>query len=118
MNDDLLTLCHTSEIGEGAARGFEVEGKYLFAVRRDDQMHVYYNYCPHLGTPLEWQEDQFLDPDGALIQCSTHGALFLIEDGLCVAGPCKGKHLKRIPHEVGNGYLMVPRAEVVTLGRI
>jgi nitrite reductase/ring-hydroxylating ferredoxin subunit len=118
MSDDMVTLCHTAEIEEGTSRGFEVTGKYLFAVKKDDQLHVYYNYCPHLGTPLEWQEDQFLDSDGALIQCSTHGALFLIEDGLCIAGPCKGKHLKRITHTVGNGYLMVSNSEVARLGRI
>jgi len=33
-----------------------------------------------------------------LIQCATHGALFRIRDGYCVAGPCAGQGL--IPLEV------------------
>ncbi len=32
-------------------------------------------------------------PSASLIQCATHGALFLIESGECVAGPCAGQFL-------------------------
>ena len=42
------------------------------------------------------QPDQFLDPSNSLIQCATHGALFLIENGECVAGPCAGQSLTAI----------------------
>lgn len=118
MSDNLITLCHVDDIEEGSAKGFAIGTKHIFAVRKDNQLHVYYNYCPHLGTPLEWQEDQFLDPDGALIQCSTHGALFLIEDGHCIAGPCKGKSLRRITHVIGNQHLLVDASEVAALGRL
>jgi nitrite reductase/ring-hydroxylating ferredoxin subunit len=114
----MITLCHIDDIEEGCSKGFEVLNKYLFAVKKDGRLHLYYNYCPHLGTPLEWQEDQFLDSDGALIQCSTHGALFLIENGQCILGPCKGKRLKAIPFVLGNGFMMVEEADVSTLGRL
>lgn len=112
------SLCHESEIGEGEARGFELHNKYIFAVKKDGRLYVYYNYCPHLGTPLEWQEHQFLDNSGTLIQCSTHGALFRMEDGHCLAGPCKGKNLKTIRHTIGNGFLAVDSQQVASLGRI
>lgn len=114
----MITLCHVDDIEEGAAKGFEVANKYLFAVKKDGQLFLYYNYCPHLGTPLEWQEDQFLDSDGALIQCSTHGALFLIDSGQCILGPCKGKQLKAIPFVLGNGFMMIEESDVSSLGRI
>lgn len=114
----MITLCHVNDIEEGASKGFEALNKYLFAVKKEDRMFLYYNYCPHLGTPLEWQEDRFLDSDGALIQCSTHGALFLIESGQCILGPCKGKSLKAIPFVLGNGYMMVEESELSSLGRI
>lgn len=114
----MITLCHVNDIEEGASKGFEVLNKYLFAVKKDDRLFVYYNYCPHLGTPLEWQEDRFLDSDGALIQCSTHGALFVIENGRCILGPCKGKRLKAIPFLIGNGFVMVEENEISTLGRL
>jgi len=33
----------------------------------------------------------------SLIQCATHGALFLIESGECIAGPCAGQSLTALP---------------------
>lgn len=114
----MLTLCHHSDIEEGRAKGFEVNGKYLFAVKKNDQIHLYYNYCPHRGTPLEWLDDDFLDPDGTYIRCATHGALFVIENGHCVMGPCKGKSLLPIPYQTGNGFVVVDPRYIATLGRI
>jgi nitrite reductase/ring-hydroxylating ferredoxin subunit len=42
------------------------------------------------------QDDQFLSDDGRFIVCSTHGALFRIEDGHCLDGPCIGQALERV----------------------
>ncbi len=91
------TLCHINDIPEGSAKGFSIEDDMtLFAVKKDGELFIYKNSCPHLGIELEWVEDQFLDSEGALIQCSTHGALFIIENGECVAGPCQGDALTAI----------------------
>ncbi|MFM1895386.1 MAG: hypothetical protein RLZZ385_460 [Pseudomonadota bacterium] len=103
----MLCVGSTAEIEEGTSKGFESEGHYLFAVKKDGALFLYKNQCPHLGTPLEWQTDKFLDPDGTLIQCSTHGALFEIESGRCLAGPCKGQYLKAVPFLDDNGLIMV-----------
>ena len=92
----MTRLCHVNDIDEGASKGFEINDKKLFAVKKDAVIYVYENRCPHLGIELEWLEDQFLDSEGALIQCSTHGALFLIEDGNCISGPCAGQQLRPI----------------------
>lgn len=86
-------LCAGTEIGEACSRGFDIGGQQLFAVRRGGHVHVYINRCPHRGVGLEWKPDQFLDASNSLIQCATHGALFLIEDGECVSGPCAGQSL-------------------------
>jgi len=90
-------LCPPGDLPEASSRGFNLEGRPLFAVRRDQQVYVYTNRCPHRGVALEWQPDQFLDQSASLIQCATHGALFLIENGECVAGPCAGQSLTAIP---------------------
>lgn len=108
----MIALFSISELEEGDARGLEVNDRYLFAVKKDDQIYLYWNSCPHLGTPLEWEEDKFLDGDGALIQCATHGALFRIEDGHCLAGPCRGKNLRAIPFTVEQDLVMVDEALV------
>ncbi len=103
----MITLCHIDDIAEGRAKGFEINETRYFAVKRDDQLFVYKNACPHLGIPLEWHEDSFLDADGDLIQCATHGALFLIETGECVSGPCMGERLTAIEILVENGAVMI-----------
>lgn len=92
----MIRLCASHELPEAQSRGFSVTGKQLFAVRKGGEVFVYRNRCPHRGVPLEWQADQFLDPSASLIQCARHGALFLIESGECVAGPCEGDSLQVI----------------------
>jgi nitrite reductase/ring-hydroxylating ferredoxin subunit len=78
----------------------------LFVVKKNSKVFFYENSCPHLGIDLEWNEHQFLDIDEALIQCSTHGALFVIETGACVAGPCLGQKLTAIEHQIIDGQVI------------
>ena len=103
-------LCRIDEIPDGAARGFTLESGAaklrIFAVRRGDAVHVYVNRCPHVGTPLDWAEDEFLDREGRHIVCATHGALFRIDDGFCLAGPCSGDRLEPFPSAVRDGTLV------------
>lgn len=100
----MIRLCAPDELPEAQSRGFDVEDMQLFAVRKGGEVFVYRNRCPHRGVPLEWQADQFLDPSASLIQCARHGALFLIESGECVAGPCEGQALRPIDsREDGEG---------------
>lgn len=100
-------LCYEHEIKNGASKGFEIDQKKLFAVKKNHQLFLYANKCPHVGLPLNWQEDKFLDFDGELILCSSHGALFTIQNGQCVAGPCVGKSLIPIPFESENGKISI-----------
>jgi nitrite reductase/ring-hydroxylating ferredoxin subunit len=50
-----------------------------------------------------------------------HGALFDIESGTCVSGPCAGRGLRALPVRVERGYVMlderVPLEEPADLGR-
>jgi nitrite reductase/ring-hydroxylating ferredoxin subunit len=64
---------------------------------------AYENSCPHLGSPLDWVPDRFLDLERRHILCATHGALFRIADGFCVGGPCAGKSLKPVASRVEAG---------------
>lgn len=92
----MILLCHPDELAEGQSRGFLIDDLKLLLVRREGRVHAYENRCPHRDIPLEWQPDRFLDDSGSLIQCATHGALFLIESGECVAGPCAGESLRAL----------------------
>ena len=106
-------LCGLSELNEGQAREFEVEVRSLFVIQKDGQIFAYLNDCPHAGWPLNIQPDQFLDADGQYLQCSNHMALFEIETGQCVAGPCAGDCLTKVAVEIENETIGVklPRLE-------
>ena len=80
-------LCQLSDLEEMQSIELTIDERRLFAIRKDNQLHAYWNICPHLGIPLNWMPDKFLDLDGSLIQCSSHGALFEIDTGNCIAGP-------------------------------
>lgn len=66
-------------------------------------MAGYVDRCPHAGWPLAAFDERFLTRDGAHILCSGHGALFTLEDGACVAGPCAGEALEGWPVAVSAG---------------
>lgn len=95
-------LCNLDALEEPGSLGFELDGDDggLFVVRHDSGIFAYRNSCPHTGAPLDWLPDQFLDPDGALIQCAMHGALFSIDTGECLHGPCVGASLEPLPIQV------------------
>ena len=105
------TLCKTTDIEDPGSKSFEVDiarkTQSIFVVHKDGQFYAYYNQCPHTGVNLEWQEDQFLDLDKALIQCATHDALFEIDSGECIAGPCAGDALTAIPLSVQDDELIL-----------
>ena len=102
-------ICMMEEIPEREARAFDTEsGDTIFITQRDGSFYAYQNVCPHLQVELEFLENQFLDQDQEFIQCSTHGALFEVETGLCITGPCQGDTLEKVNikvHSDGGIYL-------------
>ncbi|MDH5183773.1 MAG: Rieske 2Fe-2S domain-containing protein [Gammaproteobacteria bacterium] len=102
-----IPLCDTAQLSN--CRGFELEldGKALsgFIIRDGAQIRAYQNRCPHIGIELNWLADQFLDLQGEHIICATHGALFRLYDGHCIAGPCVGQALQPISTLVEDGHI-------------
>lgn len=105
-----VTLGPLDLIADGQARNFVLQlraGRFHgFVVRRGHTVHGYVDRCPHAGVPMTQRLDDYLAPGGDLIACSWHGALFRIEDGLCVGGPCVGQHLTRWPVTVVEGRIV------------
>ncbi len=70
----------------------------VIVVRSGKHLAAFLNECPHAFTTLETFDGRFFDADDAsLLVCSTHGARFRVDDGLCVEGPCLGKRLTPVP---------------------
>lgn len=113
----LQKLCKLEDVDDGQARGFELEiadqTLQIVCVRQADKLYTYKNSCPHTGVNLEWLPDQFLDDTQQYLVCSTHGALFQIEDGHCVAGPCAGESLQDIPTVQRAGVYCIEAGELL-----
>jgi len=86
-------LCDIAEVSVPASLGVEHKQEHFIVVVDHGGVFVYKNSCPHLGIQLDVREDEFLDMGGEFIVCANHGALFEIDSGLCIAGPCKGDRL-------------------------
>ncbi len=78
-----------------------------FVINHEGGWHAYVNRCPHVGTPLDLWPNEFLSDDGRVLVCSTHGALFDPPTGRCLAGPCAGDALTRVPLRVEGADLVV-----------
>ena len=78
-----------------------------FVVRQGDSVHAYQNFCVHAGHPLNWKPDGFLTKDKDAIICSSHGAMFSIDGGECIGGPCRGKALVSVTADVRDGMVYV-----------
>jgi nitrite reductase/ring-hydroxylating ferredoxin subunit len=90
--------CAAAAVGPGRGMGFQlpvgdrpsVDG---FVVNHAGEHRAYVNRCPHAGTTLDRLPHRFLTEDGRYLVCSTHGAVFAPETGVCVEGPCPGARL-------------------------
>jgi nitrite reductase/ring-hydroxylating ferredoxin subunit len=96
-----VVLGPLEDIPDGQARNFVIQlraGRFHgFVVRRGENVVGYVDRCPHMQMPLAKTLDEYLSPSGELIACTWHGALFRVEDGLCVGGPCTGQRLTSWP---------------------
>ncbi len=70
-----------------------------FVLRKDEHIVAYLNRCAHLPMEMDWNPGIFFDEDFSHIVCSTHYALYEIDTGICVHGPCP-KGAKLIPLRV------------------
>ncbi len=100
MSESVCLPFVVTDIADPGSQAFilELETGTLegFAVRKGRHIVAYLNRCPHMGVCLNWGENGFLNYDETLIQCSMHGALFTIEEGRCLWGPCRGEVLDRL----------------------
>jgi len=83
---------------------YRVDG---FLVNDQGNYHAYVNRCRHMPTPLDFIRDRFLSEDQLHLMCYTHGALYEFGTGLCIAGPCKGESLYRLPVQIDGGEVLV-----------
>lgn len=86
-----------------------IKGKIVkgFVVRRGSRYFAYQNVCQHLPVTLDLNDNSFFNHDKSLLQCQMHGALYEMETGLCVGGPCEGARLRALPLKEQKDQLIV-----------
>jgi len=104
-------LCSLAELVDGRSRGFDPLGEgrdTMFVVRRGEAVYGWRNACPHYDyARMAWKKDEFLNSDRTQILCGAHGALFTIETGLCVSGPCEGASLTSVRLTLRDGMVFI-----------
>jgi nitrite reductase/ring-hydroxylating ferredoxin subunit len=61
------------------------------------EWRAYLNVCRHRALPLDLGASSPMSEDGQHLLCHQHGALYRLEDGACVLGPCFGERLVPVP---------------------
>lgn len=120
--DVQYVVCDLEEIPNRGAKAFQLlrvgedgnpKAWSIVIVRWGKQVFGYINVCPHQGVNLDWEKNQFMDPNGPRLMCGKHGALFDIGSGQCVKGPCTGERLEPIQVAILDGEICVSGVELV-----
>lgn len=101
MTSNAVAICASDAVPEGGrgvrfpvlAFGDKATG---FVVRYQGAPYAYLNRCAHVPIELDWAEGEFFESSGLYLMCSTHGAIYVPDSGLCAGGPCKGGRLRPI----------------------
>ncbi len=103
--------CPAAGVPPGHTATFRLEcgGRAIggFVVNHDGRYRAYVNRCAHVGTPLDLWPNEFFTEDGRSLICSTHGALYEPDTGLCTGGPCAGDSLTPLPLSLEGDSLVV-----------
>jgi nitrite reductase/ring-hydroxylating ferredoxin subunit len=113
--DPVYAICRANAIEPGQSKAFvlsrvvdagESRPFGVFVVRTSRDGYVgYVNTCPHEGTWLNFNEGQFFNENRTHLKCGRHGALFEVQTGICVEGPCQNKALEPVALTVISGDL-------------
>ena len=103
-------ICRLEDIPDGEGKGIVVQTRAgereIMIIRKGNRVFGYLNSCPHAWVQLDGSPDRFMNRDRSHIMCATHGAMFDIETGRCIAGPCLGDHLMAFPVTVRDGTIL------------
>jgi nitrite reductase/ring-hydroxylating ferredoxin subunit len=106
MTANSFPICKFADLPDPGSREFSIGGGDWplrgFLVRKGDDVFAYVNRCPHAGHPLNFRPDEFLTQDRTLILCRSHGAMFEMNNGRCVGGPCAGQPLRALQVRIEN----------------
>ncbi len=96
-------LCPAVAVREAEGIHIDCGGCAVLLVRRNAVVFAWLDRCPHMGVSLRWPPRSFVPGGGRYLECINHMAVFRVEDGVCVAGPCVGERLTPLVIDVEDG---------------
>ena len=108
-------VARVGELSHGQSKKFTLRhgGRVFEAMLLNygENLYAYVNRCPHVGTSLDWVDNQFFTVDNRYLMCANHGAVFEPPTGECVWGPCVGASLEKrgTGHSGGKGLCPLSR---------
>ncbi|MGH7739474.1 MAG: Rieske (2Fe-2S) protein [bacterium] len=97
-------IAASHELKNGQTKKFTISRQdretEAFLLRQGGDYYAYLNLCRHWTVGLDYDDNDFLTPDGNWLVCKNHGALYRPQTGECESGPCNGAALYRVPLEV------------------
>lgn len=113
-DNDAALLAHLEHIEDGGFAEAEAmldgDAESLILHRDGAAVRAWLNVCPHTGRRLDWAPGKFLKSRDGLLVCAVHGASFELQQGNCVAGPCRGDRLRAVAVEVRDGDVVLTHA--------
>lgn len=109
----MTALCRPEELDEGECRRFDLpDGRgAVLLVRHEGRTRAFVDACPHAGKTLDARPGHFLT-DRDVLLCGHHHAVFRMDDGVCLGGPCSGQRLRALPLTLEDGRLtLAPDAD-------
>lgn len=93
----------------------KIKGKTLkgLVVKKNGRYFAYHNLCKHLPVTLDLNDGAFFTHDKSHLQCHMHGAMYEVETGFCVAGPCQGARLTTLELKEEENQLIITFPEGV-----
>jgi len=117
LSDATVVVSKKKLVSDPSTADFSVKikGKIIkgFVVRKGPGFYAYQNLCKHLPVTLDLNDNSFFNHDKTLLQCQMHGALYEMESGLCVGGPCEGARLRPLPLQEADNQLIITFPEEV-----
>lgn len=103
-----IVIASSAQVVEGKGLRFRTShcGKRVeaFAVRYQGVVRAWVNSCTHRAVELDLGKGDFFHPNGQLLLCRAHGALFDPVTGACAGGICaRSTKLTSIPMEEEGG---------------
>ncbi|QBC44988.1 Rieske (2Fe-2S) protein [Iodobacter fluviatilis] len=95
-------LCQSGDLLErGLAQRFTLQWggreRSAFVLRYDGRVYAYINECAHIPIEMDFNPGDLFDLSRSWLVCSTHGAYYAPNTGLCLGGPCPGRKLISLP---------------------